>query len=287
LWWLVLVAIVIVALRWCGGRSLVLGTFNIRTFPGTKTDPEAVARALAELDADAIAVQEIADVAAFERVLARASELSGRRYAAVFAAYCRKRTGGVRMNIGVVYDEARLEQVGKREFGGDMCPLGQPPGLLALLRGGRETIGLVSVHLDALDHEKAHAERRRQWAWMVEQVPALTREFAAPIVIAGDLNSTGFLVPGHAERVFIDETVAQHRLQLPTRVLACSEYWQRSRKAPYEVSLLDHVLASDELSFGPAEVLGMCAALACEPQDSAPDGFHTVSDHCPVRIELR
>lgn len=284
---MVVVVAAYVLLRSCGGRSRVLGTFNIRTFPEVRTDREAVARTIAELDADAFAVQEIGDVAVFERVLARASELSGRRYAAVFGAYCRKRSGNLRMNIGVVYDAARIELVGQREFGGETCPLGQPPGILALLRDGGGSFGLVSVHLEAMDKEEAHALRRRQWAWMVETLPALTREFGAPIVIAGDFNSTGFLVPGHAERRFIDETVARHGLQLPTAALGCTEYWQRKRGEPYEASLLDHVLASDELSFGTAEVMGMCAALACAEHEGPPDGFDTISDHCPVRIELR
>lgn len=177
--------------------------------------------------------------------------------------------------------------VGQREFGGETCPLGQPPGILALLRDAGGSFGLVSVHLEAMDDAKAHTLRRRQWAWMVETLSALKQEFAAPIVIAGDFNSTGFLVPEHAERRFIDETLARHGLRLPTAGLGCTEYWQPRGSTHYEASLLDHVLASDELSFGTAEVMGMCAALACERQAEAPDGFDTISDHCPVRIELR
>src|SRR5690606_19553672 len=105
---------------------LVLGTFNIQTFPHGETDPAAVAAALAELDADAVAVQEIRDVAAFEAVLAQASALSGRRYAATLALSCRGRQHGERLRVGVVYDAARLELAASRPLSeGETCPPGQ------------------------------------------------------------------------------------------------------------------------------------------------------------------
>ena len=80
--------------------------------------------------------------------------------------------------------------------------------------------------------------------------------------------------------------VEQHALQLPTAGLACSMYWQRS-KTTFAVSLLDHVLAPGDLSFGPAEALGICAELACAPQTAAPTAWVAVSDHCPVRVPLK
>lgn len=104
-------------------------------------------------------------------------------------------------------------------------------------------------------------------------------------VVASDFNSTGFLEPRHAERVFIDEQLAAHGLQLPTAGIGCSMYWRPRRR--YEANLLDHVLAPRDLEFTRAEALGMCAELACAPQDRAPADYHAVSDHCPVRVELR
>jgi hypothetical protein len=41
------------------------------------------------------------------------------------------------------------------------------------------------------------------------------------------------------------------------------------------------------MDIGKPKVLGMCSALACEPQTSAPEGFHAISDHCPVRVDIR
>lgn len=274
-------------LWWCHRPPpLALGTFNIRTFPGKSTDPAAVAAAIAELDADAFAVQEIRDVAAFEAALRRASELAERRYAAALSPYCRGRKAE-RLNLGVVYDAARVEMLAHRPLtAGDTCPQGQPPATLTLLRPrGGPPLALASVHLQHGGRPVDLAERVRQWTWLTGELPRLQAELAAPVVVAGDFNSTGFLEPRHAERVFIDEQLAAHGLQLPTAGIGCSMYWKPGRR--YEVSLLDHVLAPRGLEFTRAQALGMCAELACAPQDRAPPDYHAVSDHCPVRVELR
>jgi len=99
----VFVAVIFVAalLLMCGFRPapISVGTFNIRTFPGEHTDLEAVALAIAGLDADVIAVQEIADPKVFQRVLDRASALSGRYYVMTLRhSHCRLDS----MEIGVV-----------------------------------------------------------------------------------------------------------------------------------------------------------------------------------------
>lgn len=278
---------------WCGRTPpLVLGTFNIRLFPGAQTDPGAVAAALAELDADALAVQEIRDPAAFALVLQQASALAGRRYAMALSSSCRPRKNE-RLNLGVVYDAARVELLAHRPLtNGETCPEGQPPAVLALLRPrGGPPLALASVHFQSGNKSEHLATRRRQWAWLVETLPRLEAELAAPVVVAGDFNSTGFLDPRHAERRFIDALIADHGLQLPTAQLGCSMYWRppekQQRRPHYEASLLDHVLAPRGLAFARAEPLGMCAALSCAPHTATPPGFDTVSDHCPVRVELR
>ncbi len=65
---LAIMVVLTVLLLWCSHRApIVLGTFNIRTFPGEQTDSEAVAAAIVGLGADAFAVQEIVDSAAADR----------------------------------------------------------------------------------------------------------------------------------------------------------------------------------------------------------------------------
>lgn len=286
--WVLLVAIAL--LLWCRREApLVLGTFNIKTFPQKKADLEAVAAALAELDADAIAVQEIRDWGKFYATLDRASALTGRRYAAVLKESCRPNSKG-RLSVGVVYDTARLELKDHRSLSkGDVCPTGQAPALLASLRtaSGR-ALTLVSVHFDSGDESRFFERRKPQWQWLTSLLPALRAEFGAEVVVAGDFNTTGYLDASSTERRFVDEMVERHALQLPTGGLRCTEYWQRDRNVQrWEASLLDHVLGSKELSFGTPEALGMCAALACETQSAEPPAMGAVSDHCPVRVELR
>lgn len=288
---LVLLLVALALLLWWCHRPppLVIGTFNIRLFPDKQTDPAAVAAAIAELDADAFAVQEIIDRARFEQVLQATNRLTGRSYALTLSPSCRGRKGSDPLNLGVVYDAARIELAAARPLSeGKSCPQGQPPGSIAALRPrGGPPLTLVSVHLTPSGDDEASGERRRQWRWLADQRPRLEAEFGAPVVVAGDFNSTGFLVPGSAERRFIDELIDAHDLALPTATIGCSEYWQpRGKTGPFEASLLDHIVLPSDLEFSRPEVLGMCAALACAPQAEAPQGYHTISDHCPVRVAL-
>lgn len=250
------------------------------------TDPDAVAAALAELDADAVAVQEILDREPFARVVADAGARAGRDYAVALVPYCGKVDRGP-IYLGVVYDAARLELVASRGLAGaGRCAAEQPNGMLALLRArdGRQ-FALASVHMKAGGKAWDHQRRRKEWRWLTAALPVWTAELAAPVVVAGDFNSTGYLQGDSDERRFIDRTLDERGLQLPTGTLDCSEYWQQE-PGHYLVSLLDHVLAPEVLTFSAPEVLGMCAELGCEAQLFAPEGFDGVSDHCPVRIGI-
>lgn len=284
---LALLAVVLVApLALCPRPTpVVLGSFNIRMFPDVDTDLEAVASAIVELDADAFAVQEIVDPVAFKTVLDRASARSDRRYqVALETAHCPRRRGN--HHVGVVYDADKLALIASRLLGEFTCPNGQPAGMVALLRAtdGRR-LALASVHLSAGNTAAQRAERRAQWTWLVDALPDLRAELDAPVLVAGDFNSTGYLVDDDPERRFIDALVERHTLQLPTARLACSMYWRPD--STYEPGLLDHVLAPRELELGPAEALGMCAELACAPQTEMPAAWQAISDHCPIRVELR
>lgn len=274
--WLVLLALLVLLLLWCGRPRLTLGTFNIRTFPGEQTEPSAVAAAIAALDADVFAAQEIGDVAAFDAVLERASALAGRRYRAIFGA---ARRG---WRVGVVYDAERLELADAVPLSDEVAPL----GIAALLRGrdGRPLL-FAALHLKAGGQPEDLDRRRQQWRHLRGELPRLAARFAAPLVVAGDLNTTGYLDPDSEERRLVDGIAAELGLQVATASLPCSMYWHT--RGRYEVSLLDHVMTPQASSVGEPEVLGMCAALACEPQETAPPGFDSVSDHCPVRVQLR
>lgn len=278
-----LLALALLAWWWGRAPATTLGTFNIRMFLDERTDPGAVAGALAELDADALAVQEIRDLDAFAAVLRDASARTGRDYAMAMNPYCDRDPATRMLNIGAVYDRSRLELVAQRPFSAGACARDQPQGMLTVLRRDGHTFALASLHMTAGGTPAAHASRRAQWAWLIEALPRWQRAFGVPVVLAGDFNSTGYLEPSD-ERAFIDRE--RHGLHLATRDLACSMYWEPA-PGRFEVSLLDHMIATDGLALTGAETLGMCASLQCAPQREAPADYHAVSDHCPVRAILR
>jgi len=285
---LLLAALVLLAPYALCGRPtpLTLGSFNIRMFPEPHTDLEAVADAIVELDADAFAVQEIVDPRVFRTVLDRASARSGRHYqVALQTAHCPRRSGNP--HVGVVYARYAFSLLESRMLGEFTCPEGQPAGMFALLRAtdGRR-LALASVHFTANNTARTRAERMAQWTWLADALPDLRAELDAPVIVAGDFNSTGYRTAEDPERAFIDGLVKARGLQLPSAGLDCSMYWQPTR-GTFAPSLLDHVLAPGELELGPAAALGMCAALACAPQTEPPAAWRAVSDHCPIRVELR
>lgn len=270
----------------CGQpRPTTLGSFNIRTFPATTTDPDAVARAIAEFDADVFAVQEIVDREAFDRVLEQASLLAGRQYKATLVPAPCLGTD-IEFHLGVVHDAQQLQLTGNSFLGDARCPEGQPAGMVARFEDDDgERFVLTSIHFSAGDSAERRARRAAQWRWLLDAIPVIRATYEAPVIVAGDFNSTGYLRRGDPERVLIDNLVDEHDLQLPTRSLECSMYWQPKPEL-YDVSLLDHVLAPASLRVHEAEVLGMCEALRCERQATAPHEYDAVSDHCPVRVRV-
>lgn len=276
---LVLLVLLAVWLHRCTRPTLVVGTFNIRLFKAETTDPAAVADAIAALDADLFAVQEIVDLREFDRVLARAGEATHRTYRAAFGR--KSRVG----HTGVVYDAKLLTLERHEAFPDDKHA---PRGVTATLRGPDDRrLTLLAVHLKAGSSPADLETRDREWAWLTAEIRRLRAADDAPVLVAGDFNTTDWLTDG-PERRRLDGLLDDLDARVPTATLPCSMYWQPRKDEPrHEPSLLDHVLVPEDMSSGTPEVLGMCAALACAPHDGAPHGFHAVSDHCPVRVRVR
>lgn len=287
-WWLI--AGVALWLVWpqCGGGAaepLVLGSFNIRFFPEPNTDLERVAERIAELDADAFAVQEIIEPRAFDVVLARASELTGRDYAVTLSRYCTRRHP---MHVGVVYDRRRFELREARSLSTPVrCRADHPSAHLAVLARGDRRFGFVAIHFKAGGEADHHHRRRGQWRQVIATQAELERDLGVPVVLAGDYNTTGMRFDGAGERSYIDHMIRAAGLELVTRDLPCTAYYRPHAPAPrFAPSTLDHFLSRGVLSN--PRTLGMCRSLACRPQPDgdAPEDFRTVSDHCPIAVDL-
>ncbi len=274
---------------WCRSGDpppapLRVGTFNIRSFPDAGTDLGRVAERIAEMNADLFAIQEIRGLDELDRVLADASQRTGRQYAVSTARYCATE----RFRIAVAYDRAALRVIEERPLTTPgRCSTGQPSAHLVLFEvegGGR--LGYVTTHLKSGGGEEEARRRRHQWRELVATVESLRRELGAPLVVAGDFNTTGWHDDRHGERTYIDALLRGTDLHLATADLDCSAYWRPAGGDTYEPSMLDHILLA-----GAAEgvrALGMCERQRCESRDAdeMADDYRRVSDHCPVVAEL-
>lgn len=268
----------------CFTRRLRVGTFNIEQLGVSRTtDLKRVAAVIAETEADVLAVQEIQSEERARELVA----LLPRRFELVLS----KCGGTSKMRVGYLYDPERVRLVATREHQelapdpSDACAF-ERPGLAA--RFARVDTGapfdLLVFHL-VPGHEPRQQERRRE-QWRRAHAIAARSAKEGPVAILGDANSTGFLDDAGKERSFILEEAARANLEVVTTPLGCSEYWRPKRDAALEPSLLDHVVATPGLARGAPRVWGYCAALSCKPTPSAPSDFATVSDHCPVTVDL-
>lgn len=268
-----------------------VGTFNIRLFPDRETVPATVGERLSQLDADLVMVQEIRDVSALNAVLDGVAAAGGRRYRATLGPMCRTSE----LQLGVIYDETLFSLVETRvqadldPMGLCSCRDGHPPACLAVVeRTDGVRLAAMSVHLQFGARRWQYRARRDQWEHLLASIDRVVAEFGAPMVTAGDFNSTGFVDNDRGERTFIQQMAADAGLTLATASLDCTAYWRPNRRLrDYVPSMLDHVLVRGASVRG-VEALGMCATLqgrTCPGDASNPD-FHAVSDHCPVRVQL-
>jgi endonuclease/exonuclease/phosphatase family metal-dependent hydrolase len=277
--------------RACDGRdALRVGTFNIRRFGVEPTDMARLTAIVGEAAPDVLALQEIQSVDG-TRELARRLSRGGRSYTYVLSS-CGGRSA---MHVGFLYDETRVRLGKTREYpeldpsGGGACSSGERAGLAATFERkdharAPSTFTLLAVHLVAGADEEKMARRREQWKRAHRIAAELGEE--APVAILGDTNSTGFLDDEGGERTFIEDEARRAGLDVTTRDLRCSEYFgpEGERLLP---SMLDHVVATPSLARrGTVRVHGFCADLACTPTAKPPRDYLTVSDHCPVTVDL-
>jgi endonuclease/exonuclease/phosphatase family metal-dependent hydrolase len=272
------------------GQKLRVATYNIRRFGVEATDLPRLAARFGEIDAAIVGVQEIQSEPRLDE-LTRMVSVKGHQYHQVLS-----RCGGSsEMQVGFVYDTSRVKLRGTVELpelkppGEGACTKGDRPGLVGLFEAGGERLAVLNVHLKAGGDEGNAKRRRDQWQRVVQIVEQLRQTGEAKILVLGDVNSTGYLDGRHDERAFVEETARQAGLDLASRDLGCSEYYEPA-KGQAEPSLLDHTLASPGLvRKNSVRVHGHCAELRCArtPMDQMPPDYALVSDHCPVTADLQ
>jgi endonuclease/exonuclease/phosphatase family metal-dependent hydrolase len=134
---------------------------------------------------------------------------------------------------------------------------------------------VIAVHLKAGGDGSRMRERQ-----LIALRPILRSAVASGdrVVVLGDFNATA-----DSDRAAIAELAAATGTSWPSQTLGCTCYWQR-RESCF-AAVLDHVLVSGQVSS--IAVGGACADVGCDPQKSCPSYKSEVSDHCPVRVDLR
>jgi endonuclease/exonuclease/phosphatase family metal-dependent hydrolase len=267
---------------------VTVATFNIRVFPEPSTDRGLVAQRVAQTNASTIAVQEIADAAAFEAMLADASARSGRDYKLVLGACL----GPRRLTTGVVYDAnawhlEHFEHYKQLRKGESTCG-DEMPGTLAVLDDGSRRLAVLSVHLQPFPI--GFDRRRSQWSRVLTILSEVREAWAPDAILAmGDYNSTGFSSEPKAERPFVERLLQDSPYALATHALPCSEYWQpKARRGPYQPSILDHIVVAGGTWETP-QATQMCERLECQrvAYEEMDRDYDRVSDHCPVVMRGR
>ncbi|MBI5514803.1 MAG: endonuclease/exonuclease/phosphatase family protein [Deltaproteobacteria bacterium] len=274
-----------------GTSAARVATFNIRRFGVEATDLGRLSSVLLETRAAVVAVQEIEREAPFEALEAALGRAPGGGRWAHVLSQC---GGGRGMRLGFLYDASRVALVEAREYpeldpgGGGRCGEGERPGLLGVFAApGGPRVHLVNMHLPAGPEPERVARRRVQWDRALAVAAGLRRGGASRVLVLGDANSTGWAQDAQGERTFIEGAVSDAGLALPSGALRCTEYW-RGAPGVLVPSLLDHVAATPGV-VASARVGGYCARLACAriAEADVPEDYRTVSDHCPVVLELR
>lgn len=277
----------------CSRTPLRVGTFNVREF-GAGTDLVRLTEILSESDSDVMAMQEIQRPDLMPPLATRLSERSGRRYQAAVSECGGKRT----MHVGFLYDTARLQLEQLQEFPelrddrGGSCTLGARAGLLGVFSIRRwlhkKRYSLLTVHFPAGGDPQQARERQTFWSRALQIATRIRDSGEEHVMVLGDVNSTGYRDNSHRERDAIHNAVERAGFHLLTPNLGCTEYFQPPGLAAFMPSHLDHIVGSaDLIAIEPARVLGFCETLRCAPTRSMPSDYDTVSDHCPVLLDLR
>lgn len=289
------------------GRARLVA-WNVRWFPdggpGRKasrhpTDVEWLACALAYLDADVVALEEIKTTPRarqqLDALVRRLQQLSPGDYRARFDD-CESETI---QHVGLFWNAKRVRAEGLRSVAelnphASACQDSLRPGFAGRLHfpGGLDLVA-IAVHLKSGGERRALELRQRS----IERLPAVfaetVREFQDDdLLLLGDFNTMGCShcspqLPADGELSELSTRLA--RMQRPLRVLPteprCSHYFGG------KAGLLDLVVAPTGMrELGArARVVpsGVCAELDCGGLPSPPPAaYRDLSDHCPIVVDL-
>lgn len=249
-------------------ESVDIATFNIENFPKSERQIDGAFDAIAALEPEVVAVQEI-------------------RRPTQFGHEARSRLGAEwhdiwpeespRHHVGVMFDSEVFEFLSTETHDGTVVCGGCKPALEVRLRrrgGDGPPLSVVAVHLKAYD--EGLDIRRKQYRALRALLGDLARR-GDRIALVGDFNSTR-----PEDRDLIGQLAHTFDLRWTTRRLACTSYWKPDDECLG--STLDHMLVGG----APPTAVGRgpCEHVGCEPGHACPTFVHHISDHCPISLTL-
>lgn len=282
-----------------------LGSWNIRWFPRggvserekRPTDLEWLACAIASLEVDVLAMQEILQDPAGRTALLDVQSKLDTMTGGKWLSDTDDCPGSGKQHVGLLYDSSRVKVSDLRELPGlnpkgEACASNLRPGFGAKVKlpGGQE-VQVVTVHLDSGEAMRDYDNRVKS-ATALREVTASAKP-GQGVIVLGDFNSMGCKectpVVSSAEELAALDTAAEaaglDRL-VPAGERVCTHYMGG------KPTWLDHVLVSKaplDLTAARMELAGPCASLRCKGIKKGvgkPVAFDRLSDHCPVVVEL-
>ncbi|MEF2071028.1 endonuclease/exonuclease/phosphatase family protein [Consotaella aegiceratis] len=284
-----------------------IATWNIRWFPigdphdsGKETDLAWLACAIAYLEPDVVALQEI--TAGPEANVAWAVVTDGvqKLVGGDWRVDLQECGGESSQHVGFLYNSRRVTLSGTRDIwemnGAAKDPLNPcagnlRPGRAAYVRkvGTGADFHLVAVHADSGTSERDYNHRQEAIGRLGALFDDLQQDVSdSDMVVLGDFNTMGAqdIMSGPAE---IDRLRQHVRTEAPgfrliDNPLHCSEYFDGA------CSWLDQVIVTEsmeEVRETKIAVSGYCAMLEGRPFGSAePAAYKALSDHCPIVVDV-
>lgn len=254
-------------------QTFEIATWNIRNFPTDSMTAGRVADLVRQMDIDMLAVEEIADVDAFGRVLDGLDGYSGVLSPDEYSSGEYQKTGFI-FRTDMVHIGA-LESI----FDGDSYAFPRPP-LQAPFeidrpQGGKLSFIAIVLHLKADLGEENEARRRQACEKLKTHVDDLVAGGEdTRVVVLGDFNdSLGDPVAENVFEVFLNDE--QHYSFLTRQLADLGEY----SLIPWR-AFLDHILVTTDLfadyTNGTTEVVHL------DQEISDYDYVNEISDHRPV-----
>ncbi|ATH08045.1 hypothetical protein BIY24_08795 [Halobacteriovorax marinus] len=268
-------------------RAMTMTSFNIRNLEVNSpysTDPIVLKKILSKNISDLNGFQEIVDTGFFKNFIH-----SNFKDHDVITSKC----GGYgNQKLSFVYNKKKFQHIRTEEdlaiTGKNSCKSGVRPLLKINLKDltSKKKFWVYLVHLKAGSNSKDIQFRDTQLKYLKSQLSSKNA-----YVIMGDFNTTQYF---HSEGNYFHKFIRDAKLIASSSEIDCSSYWWGGvNDGLYYPSLLDHILVTKELvgNFNRIDFTNTehCAQNTCQIASLQELGqsYNSVSDHCPIRAELR